>query len=576
MYQMNKIFGSVCNTNSFESSFSYKRSNLFISFEGIVYNKESLSKKFSLSLCLSDEEFLLEAFRKVKTDIFYKIDAVFSCVIYDKTDQKIYLARDKMGIKPLYFYHYQKTFIFGNRLRDFTKCKLFDKEIDKNSLSNYFTYGYILQPYTIYKNCYKVHSAHFALYDIKNNTLKQQKYWSLEDCYNEPKLKLDEEEITKEAQRLLQDSVLKRVQNSKNYGSFLSSGYDSSMICALLQENSSAKIKTFTIGFYEKDINEAEDAKKIANFIGTQHITHYFSKEDILKTVPAISQIYDEPFADYGAIPTVLLSKIAKEHNIDTLFGGDGGDEVFATADDIERFDMLLSIPYDIRKAVNILLDSLHFLSYEFPTKYYKLVNLLKSNDIPDMIKAKVPLFTQDKIKKILNDSDFEDSSFEKIRFGRQSEIVDRIIGTYFQTFLINGELIKTTQSLRYCQIEERFPFLDEKLFSFMAKVPSDIKVKNRDKKHVLKNIIYRYIPKEMMEREKKGFSIPLSKWLKGELNPLLLDVVNEENIKKDGILDYKNIIAIRDKFLDSKEKYAAELWSILIYQLWYEKNIRL
>jgi len=337
------------------------------------------------------------------------------------------------------------------------------------------------------------------------------------------------------------------------------------------------------MGFEDKSINEAPDAKKIAQHLGTDHIEHYFSASDALKIVPKLSEVYDEPFYDNGSIPTTLLASIAGEHEIDTIFAGDGGDEVFATADDIERFDTILSIPQPLRNGLYTLLNSVNpsHIPYlkenkNIPTKYYKLINIIKAKNIPEMVKIKMTLFHPFEINKLIqSDNIHYESIFDDIYFGEHAKSVDKVIGSYFKTFMTDGELIKTTQAFGHEHIAIREPYLDYDLIEFMSRVPSDIKIKNGIKKNLLKQIAYDYIPKELLDRPKKGFSVPFSAWMKNELKPLLMETLSIENLKKDGILNPEYVINIRNSFLNGKEEYKYKIWSILLYQLWFEKNIR-
>ncbi len=554
-----------------------------IQFTGTLYNSHILKNKLSLNETLSDAQLLLIAYEKWGTSLLKELEGIFSFALFDKQKNIVILAKDRISIKPLYYYHDSDSFLFGSSLKTLSNLDLFSKNINISALSNYFTYGYIMQPNTIYKNCFKIKSGHFLTFDILHKTFKEEKYWDLGSSYETPKLNISEREFKEEAKNLLKQSIEKRLPDEGEYAASLSGGYDSSTVAALLQEKSAKKIKTFTMGFEDESINEAPEAKKIANHLGTEHIEHYFSASDALKIVPMLSEVYDEPFYDNGSIPTTLLASIAKEHGISTIFAGDGGDEVFATADDIERFDRILSFPQYFRNGIYSILNSFNpsMMPYlkenkNIPTKYFKFINIIKAKNIPEMVKVKMTLFHPSEISTLIQSNDIHYASvFDDIYFGPYAQSVDKVIGSYFKTFMTDGELIKTTQAFSQQNIAIREPYLDMNLIHFMAQVPGEIKIKGNIKKNLLKQISYDYIPRELLERPKKGFSVPFSAWMKNELKPLMMETLSPENLKKDGILNADYVTSIKNNFLNGKEEYKYKLWSILLYQLWYEKNMR-
>jgi len=556
---------------------------LSIQFNGVLYNSASLKQRLNVTDDISDATLIMMGFEQWGSALFSKLEGIFAFGLFDTQKARLYLVKDRVSIQALYYYHDTKSFQFASSLKRLSTQNNFDKVLNTAALSNYFTYGYILQPNTIYKNCYKVKSGHFLSFDIDTQKIHEEKYWDLGACYDTPKLLLDEGAFKEQAKELLIASIKKRIQGAGNYAASLSGGYDSSTVAAILQEMSPHTIKTFTIGFEDESINEAPDAKKIASHLGTEHIEHYFSAKDALDIVPKLSEVYDEPFYDNGSIPTTLLTNIAAGENIETIFAGDGGDEVFATADDIERFDSILATPQPLRNGLFKLLNSIDpsripYIKEQknFPTKYYKFINILKAKSIPEMVQVKMTLFHPQEIQSLIRSDDITyPSIFDTLYFGKHAQSVDKVIGSYFKTFMTDGELIKTTQAFRQKNISIREPYLDQDLVEFMAKVPAEIKIKEGIKKNLLKQIAYDYIPKELLDRPKKGFSVPFSQWMRGELKPLMMQTLSEENLKIDGILDPSYVIKIRNNFLSGKEEYKYKLWSILLYQLWYEKNMR-
>ena len=552
----------------------------YIKFYGSLYNQESLKKELKLKEKIETIDLIAIAYQAYGTELFKKLDGVFSLTIYDKKENILYLVKDRVGLYPLYFYNHNQTLIFGSSLKDFYTIPAFTKKIDKNALALYLTYGYILQPYTIFEHTYKVKSGHFVAYDMKNNSWEQKAYWKLESCYAKEKTPLAENDVLESAEEILYSAVEKRIDSKQAIAASLSGGYDSSMVAALLTQKSSQKIDTFTIGFDEKEINEAHYAKKIASYLGTNHHEHYFSEADAIEIVPKLSLAYDEPFADYAATPTVLMSQLVKQNGFETLFVGDGGDEVFATADDVAQFDKLLNTPKAIKSSIYHILNSVNPLkipllkSYQnFPTKHYKLLQLLTATKVSHMVKAKPILFYDQEIKTLLkNENTKFKTTFDEIDFPEFAETVDQVIGSYFKTTMVDAELVKSFQAARYANISIKEPLLDLDLIQYMAGVSGNLKIKEGEKKYILKQIAHKYIPKNLLDRPKSGFAIPFSTWLKGPLKDLLYAHINEKRLNDDGLFDSKSVLKIRDAFYKGNESYKYKLWTLFLFQLWHDK----
>lgn len=578
---MDKIFECV----DFKKEYLFSnhkdiKDGLVVKFYGSIYNQASLKKELKLTDAIEPESLISKGYQLFGTKLFKKLDGVFSITIFDEKTQMLYLVKDRVGLQSLYFYDYDQTLIFGSSLKDFYKVSTFTKKIDKNALALYLSYGYILQPYTIFEHTHKVKSGHYVAYDMKQQSWKQKAYWSLESCYAQEKSPLEEQEVILRVEETLHSAIKRRVDINQPIASSLSGGYDSSITVALLAQISSQKIDTFTIGFNEKEINEAHHAKKIATHLGTNHHEHYFSDLDALNIVPQLCDVYDEPFADYGATPTVLMAKLVKKSGFDTLFVGDGGDEVFATADDVVQFDQLLKTPTALKNSIYSLLNSVNPLnipilkSYQnFPTKYYKFLQLLKAEKVSQMVKTKPILFYDDEIKILLKDNKTKfQTTFDEIDFPKYAETVDQVIGSYFKTSMVDAELVKSVQATRYLNLQIKEPLLDFDLIRYMTGVPGSLKIKNGEKKYILKQIAHKYIPKELLDRPKSGFDIPFSMWLKGSLKEILYEQINEKRLEKDALFDVKSVIKIRDAFYGGNESYKYKLWTLFLFQLWYSK----
>jgi len=552
---------------------------LFLLFNGHLLNSERLINELKIEKKDSIISILESAYQHWGIDFLKKLEGSFTLVIQDKEKETLFIAKDKIGIQPLYFTQREEIFIVGTHLRDFKKINNIELIVDPSSLANYFQFGFVLQPNSIFKECFKVRSGAYIQYDQQQNSYKSKHYWKLEDSYLKEKNLITEDEVIKHADTLLQESIAKNTKNS-NFGLSLSGGYDSSTLTAIAQAQSDTKVDTFTIGFHENAINEAPYAKEIAKHLGTNHHEHYFTAKDALELIPEMSQVYDEPFADHASSPTMITSQLLKKNNIDNLIAGDGGDEVFATAEDVHFFERLQKTPAAFKNLIAKPLCSLdlnhvpYLKSYNnFPKKFNKLMQILSAGNVPQMILARNTLFLEQELK--LQIKGYEQpilTSFDEIKFNEHSECVDQIIGTYFKTTMIDGELVKSYSAMNSNNIRLSTPYLESGLIDYMAKVPSSVKIKNGIKKYILKEISYKYIPKELIERPKCGFDIPFSSWMRKELKDILYSQINKERLTKDNIFYTSSILHIRDQFYAGNDIYKYKLWRIFIFQLWYEK----
>lgn len=540
--------------------------NITIIFNGKLLNKEILAKELALK---KDESSIVETISKAyeKWNILFleKLEGSFSLLIYDKHTHKLHITKDKIAAYPLYFTQTKESIIVGTHLRKFNKVNKFKLIINPSALANYLQFGFVLQPASIFKNCYKVQAGEYITFDLDTKKHTKNSYWKLESCYEEHKTKENEVAILKTADHLLQESIEQSSKNS-NYGLSLSGGYDSSTLTAIAQAQSEKKVNTFSIGFHENKINEAPYAKAIASHLGTNHHEHYFTAKDALRLIPKMCKTYDEPFADHAASPTMLTAELLKANNIDNLLAGDGGDEVFATAEDVHLFERLQNTPKLFKNLIRLP------LSYLPSSKIYKLQQILLANSIPQMIQARNTLFLEQELKgHIKGYMEPIQTSFDEISFRGSAQAVDEIIGTYFKTTMADGELVKSYASMNTMNINLSIPFLHSTLVNYMATVPSSIKIKNGTKKYLLKEIAHKYIPQKLIDRPKSGFDIPFASWMRNELKDILYFQINKERLDKDNIFYTSSIINIRNQFYAGNDSYKYKLWRIFIFQLWYE-----
>lgn len=579
LYQEHLNYNFFLSYNMHPKSITLNEDNLFLLLNGGINNQSFLHSELNIKEPLPILELLKASYLQWGIKFISKLKGTFSLILLDKEENRLFLSKDKIGTLPLNFYHSDEIILFGSRLSDFKQVPNFSPQISPEGLATYLQFGYTLQPHTILKECYKVKSGHTNHFDLQKKEYFSTKYWSLESCYQEEKFFPYESKIITQAEQLLHNAIHTLKPQSEKIAVSLSGGYDSSTIAALLQEEEASKIETFTIGFENENINEAPYAKAIAKHLGTTHHEHYFTAQNALEIIPKLSEIYDEPFADHAASPTFLTNELIKAAGINNLFVGDGGDEVFATADDVHFFERIQMLPYALRHTLidplkKINLDAIPYLKdhYNLPTKCAKLLHILSAKNIPEMTKARNILFREKELQSLIREyHQAEQTTFDEIEFKGFSETVDEIIGIYFKTSMINGELVKSYSASNYHNITIKTPFLDEELIAYMAKVPSSIKIKEGVKKYLLKEIAHKYIPKHLLERPKSGFDIPFGSWMRNELKELLFEQINEERLNKDKLFYTSSIIDIRDKFYEGNELYKYKLWRIFLFQLWYQ-----
>ena len=534
-----------------ESLYLEESENYIILSNGFFENKQDLLK-------LLDENSI--------EDILYKVLGIYSLIIYDKKNQLLYLTRDHFGLTHLFYYQEDEFVLFSNRLKTFKKCSSFKKELDYDTLGQYLQYSYIFQPRTMFKNTLKVKSANYIKIDLETKKIDSKKYWC---CYDESnkKAKLNEEFIIKKSETLLKKSVEKGISNSKDIGSFLSGGYDSSALCAIIS-NTKVELNSYTMGFEDKSLDEAPEAKKIADYLDTKHHQYYFNSKILEKYLNDFAKVYDEPIADMAVIPTMLLCDEASK-KVDTIFGGEGGDEVFASSSFIKRVNQLNSISYPVR-----LMLSKFFKPFSKNVKYEKLSKMMAEKNIEYTWKYQDMTLSSSDIKKLINSPIKEiEMDFEDLKLDKFEDSIDRVFLLMFKSYVTDDLVVKLSYAAQNYNLKARLPFLDREFVEFLTKVDLKTKRKNSKNKYILRKIIKNYLPIELFDRPKKGFATPAAKMLKNDSKEFLDKIINEDKIKKEGIFDSNEVMKLKKRFLNSNSHYDSQnIWNILIFELWYEE----
>jgi asparagine synthase (glutamine-hydrolysing) len=420
--------------------------------------------------------------------------------------------------------------------------------------------------------------------NLVTKQFRTKQYWNVYDAYNKPKLSIGLSEAIDETEKILQKAFQYRMVADVPVGVFLSGGYDSSCVTALLQSNSTEKIKTFTIGTTDNKLDEAPFAKQIATHIGTDHTEYYCTSKEALDIIPELPHYYDEPFADSSAIPTILVSRMARK-KVTVALSADAGDEIFAgynRYDYVSRYGKRIgSIPKPVRKIAVAAMESISSekIPYlrnrqNFHSRYDKLKNLLNDPSPSELLKNLSLVFTDQEINQL-----FIKPVTPLITAHQSTELkvgyndpLAYMMSIDYQTYMVDDILQKVDRATMSVSLEGREPFLDQSVIEWAAQLPSDYKYHNGQKKYILKQIVYKYIPKEIMERPKMGFGIPIENWLSGELKDLVEEYLSEDSLKAHGLFNVEAIrTTVNDFFSGRKEKYL-KIWYLLMFQMWYKK----
>jgi asparagine synthase (glutamine-hydrolysing) len=557
---------------------------LSIVFNGEIYNfeeiKEILIKSGHYFSTGSDTEVILHSYVEWGNNCVDKFIGMFSFVILDRKINKIIAFRDRAGVKPFYYYNRNGLFLFASELKSFHKHPEFEKIIDHASLGIYFNYGYISAPHTIFKNTYKLEPGHILTLDLISKNVSLKKYWDVVDFYKKTKLKINYDDAKEELHRLIKSACNYRMVADVPVGVFLSGGFDSSIVAAILQKDRTEKIKTFTIGFEEGN-NEAPFAKETANFLGTDHSEAICTTKEAQDIIPQLPFFFDEPFADSSAIPTTLVSQFAKK-KVTVALSADAGDEIFCG---YETYSSLYSklkninkIPNSLKPIAKRLFQVTHNItSHKNIELRHKLDGLSKSLDKNNFTQATTLNRTMSSLPQTYIDNLFLESStpykskFEINTDGFSNEI-EIAMAIDYQVYLQNDILTKIDRATMSVSLEGREPLLDQRIIEFAAQIPFEYKFDGYTSKRILKDIVYEYIPKNMMDRPKTGFSLPVSKWLRGDLNYLIEEYLNPTALAESKILNVEFITKQVQLFKSNKLHYTTFIWKILMFQMWFSK----
>lgn len=576
-----------------------------IVFNGEIYNHLLLREKLVADGCAppwrghSDTETLLAGFDAwgIQACVENTL-GMFAFAVWDRKNSTLTLCRDRVGEKPLY-YGWQgrgngSTFLFGSELKALRRHPAFENRIDRGALSLLLRHNYIPAPYSIYEGIAKLAPGCLLTISLRQREPQVRTYWSgmhaaeagIADAFHG-----SPEEAVDELESLLKDALRQQMLSDVPLGAFLSGGVDSSTIVALMQAQSSRPVKTFSIGFFEKDFNEAEHAKAVAQHLGTDHTELYVTGEQAMGVIPRLSSLYDEPFSDSSQIPTFLLSQLARQH-VTVSLSGDAGDELFCGYTRYQMTAKLWSrvsaVPLPLRRLAakgltsisvpswNRLVDSMQPLlprSMQVSNagdKLHKGAGALESRSI-DALYLKLASHWHDPASVVVHGFEPPTLLTNGERFGAGFDHVQRMMVLDMLTYLPDDVLVKVDRAAMGVSLETRAPFLDHRVVEFAWRLPQSMKLRDGKTKWALRKVLYKYVPQALIERPKMGFGVPIGEWLRGPLRDWAETLLDKSRLQNQGFFKPALIRKKWEEHLSRKNNWQYYLWDVLMFQEWLE-----
>lgn len=553
-----------------------------IVFNGEVYNFEELrkylKKKGHQFRTKTDTEVLLHGYEEWGVECVNRFRGMFAFAIWDEKEKKLFLARDRLGIKPLYYYCDDSRLIFASEIKAILEVKDVSKDIDLEALSDYFSYGYVPEPKSIFRSIRKLPPGHFIIHSKQGTTMSQ--YWDLKF---DPAESVSDDSFCDSILQILNESVQMRLISDVPFGAFLSGGIDSSLVVAIMSGLVTEPVQTNSVGFDRREYSELEYAQTTSKLFGTNH-HEYVVNPDAVEIVNKLSWHYDEPFADSSSIPTYYVSNMTRK-NVTVALSGDGGDENFAGYRR-HYFDRLEN------QFRNVIPSSFRHLVIGTLAKVYP-----KADWLPQIFRAKTLLtnISHDPVFAYFNTMSYFSPAMKENIFSRDMknelkgydsiEVFRRHYGRCnskdpltrtqyvdFKTYLVDDILTKVDRSSMANSLEVRVPLLDHKFVELVASIPSHLKLKGKKSKYILKKAASRILPNTILNRKKMGFSIPVGNCMKNELKPLVYESLLGKECKERSLFNDKYIKWMWKQHLSGLRDFTRPLWCLLSFELWAKK----
>ena len=575
---------SIIDLSGGHQPLSNEDGTVWVIFNGEIYNFKELRSELKILghqfKTRSDTEVIAHAYEEYGDECFQRFNGMFAIGIWDELNHRLILARDRLGKKPLYYASMDGTFLFASELKAILAYPHFSRKIAPLSLMKYLFYEFIPCPHTIFNDARKLPPASYLIWERKRVEVKE--YWSPFNLEGIEK-NLTEKEAEYRLLELLNQSVKRRLISDVPLGVFLSGGIDSSVIAAFAQKEAPGKVKTFSIGFEDPSFDESKYASLVSQFLGTEHFEQRMTPKDLLDIVPNLPDILDEPMADASILPTYLLSKFTRQY-VTVALGGDGGDELFAGYPTYlahkfaRKYELFLGKLHPVIHFLgNLLPVSDNNISFDFKVKKF-----LSGIGYPDSIRNSVWLgsFSFPEIEKVVSSEIL--NHFDRLRLAEEissyeEKFPTRDLTTLLQyldlkLYLQESILVKVDRASMACSLEVRAPLLDYELVEFMMGLPSALKLKGLTSKYILKKAMKNFLPNEVIQRKKKGFGVPIAKWVKGPLKELFGDLLSPDRIKREGFLNPEYVTSLLQDHLLNKKDNRKKLWTLLVWELWVNR----
>ena len=535
-------------------------------FNGEVYNFKEVAKDLDVKLkTTGDTEVILEAFAKWGPNMVERLNGMFTIAIFDTQEKKLYLFRDRLGIKPLFIYRKNEILAYGSELKAITAIPELKLTVNRAAIPYFLHLGYIPEPLSIYEEVEKFPSGCWAIFD--GNQLKVERYWSASEKIS-ANVVSNETEAKEQLSQLLEASVSRRLMSDVPFGTFLSGGIDSSLVTALAQKASTEKLKTFSIGFDDAKHDESSFARQVSEHLETEHFEYRVTEKDALELVPEILPQYDEPYADSSAIPTMLVSKMARQEVTMTL-SGDGGDELFHG---YGMYSWAQRLDNPLIKAFHSPISTILALGEDRYKRISKVFDYSDSNQVHSHIFSQEQyMFSAKEISNLMVDSSAANYALLAMTPSLSRTLTAPEKQALFDIdFYLKDDLLTKVDraSMRY-SLETRVPILDHTVVEFALNLDAGLKVKNGTAKYLLKEVLYDHVPKQIFDRPKWGFSIPLDKWLKTDLHYLVDEFLNPKVVTESGILKWSEVNSILTKWKNGQNHLYNRVWLMILLHQW-------
>jgi len=576
----------------------YTFEHLTLCYNGEVYNfaeiKETLLGLGYTFQSHSDTEVIIKAYHCWGMACTERFHGMWAFAIWDAQAKSLFLCRDRVGVKPLFWYWKNGTFLFASELKALHKHPAFRPELNEQAMAEFLQHGYITAPDSIFLNTWKLLPGHWMVLN-ENKEIQQHRYWNLPEialsAQKDKKewLTRSTDDIRDELEGVLQKAFQLRMVADVPVGMFLSGGIDSSLVTAILQRNATAPLKTFTIGFDDKAFNEAHWAQKVARHLGTDHTELYCTPSDAQEILPMLPHIYDEPFGDSSAIPTLLVSRLARKQ-VTVSLSADGGDEQFygysvypsleqrwkkyggksgfklmgacmeqVPPEWIQKFLGGYSNPYDTAADNFIRISAM--LQTSNPLAFYNMImKMIMPAEVKRLLLNPPPGLSADRLTKL------QEGAIPGLTLPQMMMQAD------IRSYMPDDILVKVDRAGMSVALEGREPFLDHQLMAYAARMPDELKFREGKSKWILREVLRKYLPPEMIDRPKQGFAIPVNEWLRKDLKMFYEDYLSESSLKKEGIFDSKHIQKMKADYFKRDGMNGKKLWLILMFRMWKEK----